>query len=318
MIFSTVTSLTNIIYNNNMKKLPLLLLILIFIPQIYAETLKVAAVQLEISDLTYQSYKNYKEEMESNVLQAIENFDPDLIIFPEYTSVFPAVTPYLKYIGNSNSIEEIFSKIRGDKTHIQSINDLFRAESEHIEKLMDFWGELSEKYSVTIVGGTYFSFQGDELTNRLIVFGPGGNRIYEQDKYFLTEFETDILNLSPGSSIQPEGLIIKGKKIAFTICRDTFLERWESMYSGVDLWIDIKANGVLFDDSQRALFSRALPARLKNTDAEYGVTVCLTGQFLELFWEGESSMIKKVNGKVHKFITSDYCRSNEILYFIVD
>lgn len=283
-----------------------------------SETLKVAAVQLEVSDLTYSAYENFKVEMENNIRKAVEDFNPDLIIFPEYTSVFPAITPYYQFIEGSSSSEEIFNKIHRENQEIETLFDLFYRESDNVDALLGFWGELSQKYSVTIAGGSYFAAHDGMLTNRLIVYGPEGERIYEQDKFFLTEFETDIINLSPGSFSRPEGIRIKGKNIVFTICRDTFLQRWEEMYNGADLWIDIKANGEFFRDEQRALFSRALPGRMQLSDVEYGVTVCLTGQFLDLFWEGESSMVKKIGDDVHTFIRSEYYRSNEILYFAVD
>jgi len=313
-----VTSHDIIIYDIIMRKMLLLTILFIFTVLLYSESLKVAAVQLEVSDHTYRTFDNFREQMELNVRKAVETFNPDLIIFPEYTSVFPAITPYYDYIGMSHSVEDIFQKIHNANPAIMTLKDLFVEESGRVTELMDFWGKLSEKYSVTILGGSYFASEGDILTNRLVVYGPDGNRIYEQDKFFLTDFETDIISLSSGDYSKPEGLTIKGKKVAFTICRDTFLDRWESMYEGVDLWIDIKANGEFFTDDQRELFSRALPARMEDSNVEYGVTVCLTGQFLELFWEGESSMIKKINGSVHTFITSDQYRSNEILYFVVD
>jgi hypothetical protein len=184
--------------------------------------------------------------------------------------------------------------------------------------MLSFWGVLARKYSVTIIGGSYFAYDGENLTNRLIVYGPSGDRIYEQDKYFLTDFERDIITLSRGSSSNPGGFEINGKKIVLTICRDTFLDRWEKMYDGADLWIDIKANGEIFTEDTKALFSRALPARMKDSTVPSGVTVCLTGQFLELMWEGESSFVIKTEDSVYPVITSKRVRSNEYLYFVVD
>jgi len=301
-----------------MKKALISLSLVFIINILFSESLKVAAVQLEISDLTYSSYEQFKIEMESNVREAVNTFAPDLIVFPEYASVFPAVTPYFKYIGNSESIEEIFMKIHNENSRINSLKDLFLEEADNVNSLLNFWGELARKYSVTILGGSYFASDGENLTNRLIVFGPTGERIYEQDKYFLTEFETDIINLSSGSPLNPGGFKLMDKQIVLTICRDTFLDRWEDMYDDADLWIDIKANGVEFTKDQRELFTRALPARMKESAVPYGATVCLTGQFLELLWEGESSFVKKIGADVHTFITSRDIRSNEILYFIID
>ena len=260
-----------------MKKNLLLLFLFVFISFLYTESLKVAAVQLEINKHTYKSVDQFKKEMENNIKEAVEAFNPDLIIFPEYTSVFPAITPYYSYLEKNDTIENIFFQIHRDNDQITSLKDIFVIESDRMEKLISLWGDLSRKYGVIIVGGSYFAWENGKLTNRLIVFGPQGNRIYSQDKYFLTPFETDVVGLSPGSPSTPKGIIINGKKIVFTICRDTFLDRWESMYNGADLWIDIKANGESFGEEQVVLFSRALPARIDKADVPYGVTVCLTG-----------------------------------------
>ena len=285
---------------------------------LYSEELKVAAVQLQINDYTYSSYDRFRYEMETHVKEAVNTFNPDLIIFPEYTSVFPAITPFYEYLQQGGTIEDIFYRINRSNENICSIKDIFMEEAGNVENLLSFWGELSKKYDVAIVGGSYFASHDGDLTNRLVVYGPEGERIYEQDKFFLTDFETDIIDLTEGSPENQGGFILKGKQIVLTICRDTFLRRWETMYDGADLWIDIKANGVAFTEDQKELFSLALPARMKEVTVRYGVTVCLTGSFLEFLWEGESSFIKNIDDSVHTFIRSEKVLSNEILFFIVD
>lgn len=300
------------------KKNLFLLLLFVFTSFLYTNSLQVAAVQLEISKNTYSSVDQFRREMENNIIEAVNSFDPDLIIFPEYASVFPAITPYYPYLEENDSIENIFLSIHRDNKAIRTLKDIFITESSRMEEFLSVWGDLAEKYEVTVVGGSYFAWENGKLTNRLIVYGPEGNRIYEQDKFFLTDFETDIIGLNPGSPSKPDGIMIEGKNVVFTICRDTFLDRWEPMYSDADLWIDIKANGEVYGEEQVSLFSRALPARMKDTSARYGATVCLTGRFLELFWEGESSFIGKTAEGVHTYIRSDNPRKNDILYFVVD
>jgi len=300
------------------KKIVLFILLSVFTSLSYSESLKVAAVQLEVSESTYFSSETFFSEMEQRVAEAVSSFHPDLVVFPEYTSVFPAISPYLSYAQGRDSIEDIFTAIRKDHRTIRSIRDLFIEESERMEELMDQWGELSQKYGLYIVGGSYFAYRQGQLTNQLAIYGPEGNRVYSQDKFFLTDFEAQIGGVSPGSSETPEGVSIQGKDIVFTICRDTFLKRWETLYNEADLWIDIKANGEIYGEEQVALFSRALPARLGQTDVPYGATVCLTGRFLELFWEGESSFVGQSESGVHSYIRSESPDKQDILYFIID
>ncbi|MBN2657713.1 MAG: hypothetical protein JXR86_11690 [Spirochaetales bacterium] len=301
-----------------MKKIAVLLVLVLFTPFLYTKSVKVAAVQLEVSVGTYLSDEIFIAEMEERVARAVREFAPDLIVFPEYTSVFPAVTPYLSYTEGRNSVEDIFMAIREDHSDIGSIRDLFVGQSERMESLMARWGTLARKYNVMILGGTYFAYEEGKLTNRLFVYGPGGDRNYSQDKFFLTDFETDVVGLSSGSPEKPGGLYVIDKHIVFTICRDTFLERWEKLYDGADLWIDIKANGETYGEEQVSLFSRALPARLSDADVDYGLTLCLNGRFLELFWEGESSFMGKTEESVHTFLRTSSPRKEDILYFVLD
>ncbi|MCP4178965.1 MAG: hypothetical protein GY756_14485, partial [bacterium] len=96
-----------------MKKKLLMLIITAFsiCSFLYSNDLKVAAVQLKISENTYSSYNQFWIEMEEHVNTAVNTFHPDLIIFPEYTSVFPSITPYYDYLQEGETVEEIFLAI---------------------------------------------------------------------------------------------------------------------------------------------------------------------------------------------------------------
>jgi predicted amidohydrolase len=87
-------------------------------------------------------------------------------------------------------------------------------------------------------------------------------------------------------------MVKRGVRIGISICNDTFYEAWEPHFRDVDVWIDIKANNADFTDETRALFRRALPARISGAEGTIGITVCLGGTFLDLFWEGPSSIIE--------------------------
>lgn len=300
------------------KKISVLLILVTITPILYTKSLKVAAVQLEITERTYFSVLDFKNEMESVVKEAVDTFHPDLIIFPEYTSVFLAVTPYGRWLGKGLTSEEIFAKVRENDTSLRSIRDVLVRQAPFVEEQISLWGDLSSRYGVAILGGTYFALEGGKLTNRLFIYDDKGDRVYEQDKFFLTDFEEDIAGLSPGAQEEPEGYYLNGKKIVFTICRDTFLDRWEEIYDGSNLWIDIKANGEAYGEEQEELFSRALPARLEDSAVPYGATVCMTGSFLELFWEGESSFIGKTEEGVYTFIRTATADKKDILYFQVN
>ena len=113
--------------------------------------------------------------------------------------------------------------------------------------------------------------------------------------------------------LKTPGFMVKDHHIRLTICRDTFLKQWETLYTEGYLWIDIKANGVAYTQDQKSLFTRALPARLGQTDIPFGITACLTGDFLDLLWEGESSILYNKKGMVVYKDVSEVSDGFEIL-----
>jgi hypothetical protein len=85
----------------------------------------------------------------------------------------------------------------------------------------------------------------------------------------------------------------------------------------VDLWIDIKANGALYDQEERQRFLRAVPARIAEGNIPYGLTVCLTGSLLEMLWEGESSLAFKEAGQPVRFVKKAASASEEEILFLL-
>jgi predicted amidohydrolase len=189
-----------------------------------------------------------------------------------------------------------------------------------VEQALEKWAVLSREYGITIVAGSYFvpHVHGGgtiELRNRAFVVTPDRGVVYHQDKVFLTDFEREICGLSPGR-VEKGGFDLQGRRVVMTLCRDTFFPVWEQVFNhGVDLWIDIKANGVAFDKEQEEIFQRALPARLSDTQIPYGLTVCLTGRYLDLFWEGRSSFIKGEEGSVFTLVESKTIDKEEVLVY---
>lgn len=267
--------------------------------------LETVIVQFEMSEQIIASEQAYTEALEMAMREAMKEGEADLVIFPEYIGVFPSLIPWYSYLEEERPFEELWFAIQQSRPEIRDIKDLFMRESARTEDFLDsLWGNLARKYDVFILSGSRLSARGSRLMNQAVVYSPEGDVAYRQNKYFLTDFETDILGLSPGNLKETGGFRIKEQNIKLTICRDTFLRDWEELHREGELWIDIKANGVAFTEDQLALFARALPARIINTSVPYGITACLTGNFLNLFWEGESSIIYNSRGKVEYLQTS--------------
>lgn len=288
------------------------------------EGIKVTAVQLEVSPSLYSSEDHFYNSMDRLMGKIVEKHKPDLVIFPEYTGVFLALVPYHNLIDGFSDISKALSRIQKIYPQIGSINELFSLQADVTGRIMDrIWGRLANKYGITIVAGSYFALTYEalddtekphvELRNRAVVYGLTGERIYSQDKVFLTEFEQNVLALSSGEIGSAAGFNVKGRRVVISICRDTFMEEWEERFEGADLWIDIKANGTEYTEEERRRFLTALPERIANSEVPYGVTVCLTGRYLDLFWEGESSFIEKEDESYRVLKATESYRSLEIV-----
>ena len=279
-----------------------------------------AAVQFEADLEIYRSEEKYWETVDQILEDIFKRFEPDFIIFPEYTGVLYTLIPYSERFSEADSFESVLYELIPEYPGKELPNYLFHENKSLTGSYIRGWAQRSADYSVSVLAGTVFiPVEEDagqrELRNRALVFGNDGSLVYYQDKVYLTDFETGICGISPGELDAAGGFYVRGQKIYLTICRDTFFSTWEDLFSGhALLWIDIKANGVVFDQEQRELFTRALPARLGKSGADYGFTVCLTGEYMDLLWQGESSFITAREGGFRVLEKSMTADRQEILF----
>lgn len=267
---------------------------LLFAAAAGAET-RFALVQYEVDRDAYRDAESFQTEI-GGLLEAAVRGGAGCVIFPEYTNVFLSVLPLADELDSIDSMDEglaLIQQLYGGDT---GLRDYFIRQSPEVRRIMDsVWGAAAARYGVWIVAGTAFTADDGGprggLYNRLFVYGPQGRVIYTQDKVYLTPFERDVVGVDPGRLEDAELLAIGDELCGFSICRDTFFDAWEARLGGADLWVDVKANGAEFTAETEKLFATALPERIRNTGVRYGATVCLTGEFLELFWEGRSAVI---------------------------
>jgi len=288
-------------------------------------TLRVSAVQFSVHADVYKSEAVFSRKIENLVSREMRIHNPDLIIFPEYTSVFLALMPYIGKLNYTKGYTDEFKMLKTEYPDIKTVKSLFLKEGNSTFSIMQsVFGRLAGEYHVYILAGTYFApsigssiGSGSKLHNRAVVFGPNGKVVYSQNKVFLTDFERDIIGLSSGKLAKAKGFLIKGKRIALSICRDTYEPVWEDKFKNYDLWIDIKANGTGFDKQQQQSFLRALPGRIVNTNVKYGITDCLTGKLFDLYWEGESSFIENNNAGIRAIKRSKSYNDEETIFSVL-
>ena len=282
--------------------------------------ISITAVQFAIREEFYTSPAVFEARLRTICRDAMEDHRPDLIVFPEYTGALLGITEYSDIFTSVSTIDGAFREIRRTDQEITSLFTLFLENAGQVSRRMDrIFGGLAEEFDVYILGGTYFHASEESsgtinLYNRLVLYDPRGERRYEQDKVFLTPFERDLLKLSPGEFPADPGIEIQGVPVVFTICRDAFFDEWTEINEDGYIWIDIKANGDVFDEEAKELFRRALPERLSEGDVPYGLTVSLTGRFLDLFWEGQTSAYTVVNGVVFRTAYTKKRYGKELLH----
>ena len=151
------------------------------------------------------------------------------------------------------------------------LGELFLLNSALAESsLRELFGGLARRHGVAIGAGTWFApAQANGravLVDRAVIFDSSGAQLYTQDKVFLTPFEEGILGLRPGRLSDARPFLLKGRRLALTICRDTYSEEWDGRLAGAELWVDLKANGEPFTQAVRG----ELPARPARTPVRDG------------------------------------------------
>lgn len=264
--------------------------------------LLVAAIQLQIPGSRVVTPSVFESAVTGAMERAVSGGEVDLVVFPEYTSVFPSLFPFADDVVQSVDVHDLMSRIARRRPAVDSPLAAFQLHSAETESYLDaFWGNLARQHGLRIVAGSYFAVHcagngACELRNRMLYYNRRGERAYVQDKVYPTPFELEFLHLGAGNLRHVETILIEDTEVGVSICNDTFYESWERLFDGTDLWIDIKGNNADFNEHARRVFRRALPERLAGVDGNYGLTVCLGGEFLDLFWEGPSSFIR---GRTH-------------------
>ncbi len=257
--------------------------------------LRVAAVQLCIAPADLASGPAYERRIADLVERCLPQA-PDLILFPEYASAFLALLPYGRHFRDAGSLEEALRRALAREPLARSLRELFLLNSGLAgRRLRELYGGLARRYGVAVGAGSWFAAASREgctvLVNRAVVFDQRGEELYRQDKVFLTPFEEQVLGLAPGSLEAARPFLVRGRRVALTLCRDTFFADWERVLGETELWVDLKANGQPFGAQEQAAFARALPARLRGSGVPYGLTLCLTGGLPGLVWEGQSTAV---------------------------
>ncbi len=268
----------------------------------------VATVQFRVTEEVFTSIDAYRGAVEGVVASAVERHGADIVVLPEYLNVFLIASRFPEALEQASTIDEALHlaagrPATGRQRESGELPAVLRSVAEETSRdAIALWQDLAATHEVTIVAGTFFvpSEAPHErgLRNRLIVFGPSGEIHYQQDKVYLTEEERRSMGIRPGALDDAETVELAGITVGFTICRDSFFDSWHEPLDGVELWIDLRANGEPFSRDVEERFRRALPPRVRAAEAAAGVNATLTGSFLDLVWEGRSYVVDESGARI--------------------
>ncbi len=271
-------------------------------------------MQYAVDGEDYRSLSAFSERVGAILDATVVHHRPDVVVFPEYTSVFALFGEYLSADGElvpeATAPVPVHGALAGEDgalrldgaSDVAALRDLFRREALRDEDAVrSVWSELARTHRVWIVAGSIFVVDGEgELRNRAWVFSPDGDVAYHQDKVFLTPFERDLLGLSPGRIERARTFVIDGFSLGLTICRDSYFEVWEGRFGNADVWLDIRANGELWNEAVRRRFEAALPERVANTRVEWGMSTSLNGRFADFLWQGPAFVVDERGTRVRQ------------------
>lgn len=162
-------------------------------PRSKNKTVRVAAIQYLMSRLRHVD--EFEEQVASLVRTAADDYDCDLVVFPEY---FTAQLLTLEPSG-------------------RPVAEQVRRLAEHTPALTRFMARLARKYKIHIVAGTFPVLEGDKLYDDSHLFDPQGKYVV-QGKLHMTRFESEAWGVSSRDAFKVFDTALG--RIAIAVCYD--------------------------------------------------------------------------------------------------
>ena len=239
------------------------------------DALVVALVQFAVEEGEFGSHARFRRELNRLLRVAVVEHGAEFVVFPEYINVFALLDNYSEQIVRAEEIDDLETIIGRAGGVPQLVRQEVRADTTEIKAI---WSDLAHAYGVWVLAGTAFVDDGDgALRNQAWLFAPNGTLSYRQDKVFLTPFEQRELELAGGIISRAQPFEIDGVSFGLSICRDSYFDEWEAPYADVDVWLDIRANGEIWNEAVRRRFDTAMPERVAETAVDGGLSTSLNG-----------------------------------------
>lgn len=140
-----------------------------------ASPLNVLVLQLYVSLEDYSDFHHLENKIINSIEKYQENQKIDLIILPEYTFVFLALTPDYQIIKDQKDFIAAFGKIHSAHKEFSSIKQFFLQRAPEVKtQIFSMARRVCTKYNTSLLAGSFFDQAHEFWLPQILV-----NRSYE-------------------------------------------------------------------------------------------------------------------------------------------
>jgi len=291
---------------------------------------QLVAVQMKLDIEDFYSQQDFTKKIENLMDKVDTKTDSDLpalVVFPEDVGLMLIAQGNNQTLSTVNTIEEAIKKMTMKhllpllwyriRYNLSWVPALYYYHNEEIARTyFETFSNLAKKYQVYIVAGSvplpnYKISNGEvlyqegalspEIYNTSYLFDPVGKVIGYQDKVHLLELEQEEgLHLTAGNLEDIKVFDTTLGKIGIAVCLDSFKEDVINRLreQEADILIQPSANPLPWEKWQQEEW---LDSSYKHTHElkyfKYAINPMMNGEFFDLGFYGQSSIISRVNTK---------------------
>lgn len=281
-----------------------------------SEKIRLCSAQVSLRPSLFYNEESYYQEL-IGPLKHFKGGPDSLLVYPEYIGFFTffhksnllegvlTLEEAIKKQIRREMIKVLWERIRRRASFTRGL--LLAHQKETVASFIKTFSLLAKEYSSYVVAGSIpmtgkslslytkeESRDRKRLYNTSLLFNPQGEIIGHQKKVHLTELEGKKgLDLSPGALDELHAIPTPLGKIGIVICYDAFhhdaLKKMAQ--EGAEILVQPTANPKPWDEWQQEEWLLGMEMSMREYPFIYGINPMLTGQFLDLPFAGQSTIL---------------------------
>lgn len=279
--------------------------------------IRLCSVQLKLKTSLYEDRESYYQELTAP-LEDFKRGEDTLLVYPEDIGLFTLLFHRGDLLEGLFTFEEAIKYIiRRDLTKVLKERFLKRVgtvkalllshQREMAASYVETFSTLAKEYRAYVVAGsiplsldTLFTYTGEgerdkrRLYNTSLLFNPEGEIIGWQRKVHLTEIEGPLgFNLDPAPLHDLRAIPTPLGRIGIVICYDAFHQDVlrKMVEERTEILVQPTANPKPWETWQQEEWLLGIEMAMREYPFIYGVNSMLCGTFLDLIFEGQSTIL---------------------------